>query len=54
MIVDWKTDRIPTAAVRAEREALYTPQLESYARALMAILGPGTVVKETVLAFARA
>jgi ATP-dependent helicase/nuclease subunit A len=53
VIVDWKTDRVPTAAARAEREALYTPQLASYARALAAVLGPGTIVKEMVLAFAR-
>ncbi len=53
VIVDWKTDRIPTAASRAEREALYVPQLASYARALAAVLGPGTIVKETILAFAR-
>ncbi|MBK9091033.1 MAG: UvrD-helicase domain-containing protein [Holophagales bacterium] len=53
VVVDWKTDRIPTAAVRAEREALYAPQLASYARALAAVLGPGTVVKEKILAFAR-
>jgi ATP-dependent helicase/nuclease subunit A len=54
VVVDWKTDRLPTAAARAEREALYAPQLASYARALVAVLGPGTKVKETVLAFARA
>jgi ATP-dependent helicase/nuclease subunit A len=54
VVVDWKTDRIPTAAARAEREALYAPQLASYARALAAVLGPGAIVKETVLAFARA
>jgi ATP-dependent helicase/nuclease subunit A len=53
VVVDWKTDRVPTAAVRAEREALYAPQLESYARALVAVLGPGTRVRETLLAFAR-
>ncbi len=54
VVVDWKTDRIPTAAARAEREELYAPQLASYARALAAVLGPGTIVKETILAFARA
>ena len=53
VVVDWKTDRISTAASRAEREALYTPQLASYARALTAVLGSGTIVKEMVLAFAR-
>ncbi|MBK6403625.1 MAG: PD-(D/E)XK nuclease family protein [Holophagales bacterium] len=53
VVVDWKTDRISTAAARTEREALYTPQLASYARALSAVLGPGTIVKEMVLAFAR-
>jgi ATP-dependent helicase/nuclease subunit A len=53
VVVDWKTDRIPTPAVRAEREALYAPQLASYARALVSILGPATRVKESVLAFAR-
>jgi len=53
VVVDWKTDRLPTPAVRAEREALYAPQLASYARALVALLGPGTRVKETLLAFAR-
>ncbi|MBK9375832.1 MAG: UvrD-helicase domain-containing protein [Holophagales bacterium] len=53
VVVDWKTDRVSTAAARAEREALYTPQLASYARALTAVLGPGTIVKEMVLAFAR-
>ncbi|MBK9968629.1 MAG: UvrD-helicase domain-containing protein [Holophagales bacterium] len=53
VVVDWKTDRVSTAAIRAEREALYVPQLASYARALAAVLGPGTVVKETILAFAR-
>ncbi len=53
VVVDWKTDRLPTAAVRAEREALYAPQLESYARAVRAVLGPGARVKETLLAFAR-
>ena len=53
VVVDWKTDRISTAASRAEREALYGPQLASYARALTAVLGPGTIVKEMVLAFAR-
>jgi ATP-dependent exoDNAse (exonuclease V) beta subunit len=53
VVVDWKTDRIPTSAARAEREALYAPQLASYARALAAVLGPATVVKETILAFAR-
>ena len=54
VVVDWKTDRIPTPAIRAEREALYAPQLESYARAVVAVLGPETRVKETLLAFARA
>ncbi|MFN7986822.1 MAG: UvrD-helicase domain-containing protein [Thermoanaerobaculia bacterium] len=54
VVVDWKTDRVPTPAVRAEREALYAPQLASYARALVAVLGPGTRVKEALLAFARA
>ena len=54
VVVDWKTDRVSTAASRAEREALYAPQLASYARALIAVLGPGTIVKETILAFARA
>ncbi len=53
VVVDWKTDRVTTAAARAERETLYTPQMESYARALTAVLGPGTIVKEMVLAFAR-
>ncbi len=53
VVVDWKTDRVSTAAARAERETLYTPQLESYSRALIAVLGPGTIVKEMVLAFAR-
>jgi len=53
VVVDWKTDRLPTPAVRAEREALYAPQLASYARAVVALLGPGTRVKETLLAFAR-
>jgi ATP-dependent helicase/nuclease subunit A len=53
VVVDWKTDRLPTPAVRAEREALYAPQLASYARALVALLGPGTRVRETLLAFAR-
>ncbi|MHB1046528.1 MAG: UvrD-helicase domain-containing protein [Thermoanaerobaculia bacterium] len=53
VVVDWKTDRLATPAVRAEREALYAPQLASYARALVALLGPGTRVKETLLAFAR-
>jgi ATP-dependent helicase/nuclease subunit A len=53
VVVDWKTDRIPTAAVRAEREAHYAPQLESYARAVVAVLGGRTRVKETLLAFAR-
>ena len=53
VVVDWKTDRIPTPAIRAERTALYAPQLESYARAVVAVLGPGTRVKETILAFAR-
>ena len=54
VVVDWKTDRISTPAIRAEREALYAPQLASYARAVVAVLGPGTRVKETLLAFARA
>jgi ATP-dependent exoDNAse (exonuclease V) beta subunit len=54
VVVDWKTDRVPTPALRAERETLYAPQLESYARALAAVLGPGTRIKETLLAFARA
>ena len=54
VVVDWKTDRIPTPAIRAEREALYAPQLASYARSVVAVLGPGTRVKETLLAFARA
>ena len=54
VVADWKTDRLPTPAVRVEREALYAPQLASYARALAALLGPGTKVKETLLAFARA
>ncbi len=53
VVVDWKTDRVPTPAIRAEREALYAPQLDSYARAVVAVLGPGTRVKETILAFAR-
>jgi len=53
VVVDWKTDRLPTAAVRAEREALYAPQLESYGRAVRAVVGPGARVKETLLAFAR-
>ena len=53
VVVDWKTDRISTTASCAEREALYAPQLASYARALIAVLGPGTNVKETILAFAR-
>jgi ATP-dependent helicase/nuclease subunit A len=54
VVVDWKTDRIPTPAARAEREALYAPQLASYARALVAVLGPSAKIKETLLAFARA
>jgi ATP-dependent helicase/nuclease subunit A len=53
VVVDWKTDRVSTDAARAERETLYAPQLASYARALAAVLGPGTIVKETILAFAR-
>ena len=53
VVVDWKTDRVATAAVRTQREALYAPQLASYARAVRAVLGPGTKVKETLLAFAR-
>lgn len=53
VVVDWKTDRVPTGESRAVRAALYAPQLESYARALVAVLGPGTRVKETLLAFAR-
>ena len=54
VVVDWKTDRVATPAAREEREALYAPQLASYARAVATILGPGTRVKETLLAFARA
>jgi ATP-dependent helicase/nuclease subunit A len=54
VVVDWKTDRLPTPGAHAERETLYAPQLASYARALVAVLGPGANVKETLLAFARA
>ena len=54
VVVDWKTDRITAPAAREEREALHAPQLASYARAVAAVLGQGSRVKETLLAFARA
>jgi ATP-dependent helicase/nuclease subunit A len=53
VLVDWKTDKIEGEGVRAAREEFYRPQLESYARALRAVLGPGTVVKEALFVFAR-
>ena len=54
VVVDWKTDRLATPGARAEREALYAPQLASYTRALAAILGPHARVREALLVFARA
>ncbi len=53
VIVDWKTDRVSSSEARAAREELYRPQLESYARALAVILGPGARVAEALLVFAR-
>lgn len=53
VVVDWKTDKIEREGLRAAREELYQPQMESYARAIRVVLGPSAVVKETLLAFAR-
>ena len=52
-IVDWKTDRLAGAAARAEREALYAPQLRAYEEGLRKVLGPGARVKPGLLVFAR-
>ncbi|MBL8115431.1 MAG: PD-(D/E)XK nuclease family protein, partial [Acidobacteria bacterium] len=52
VLVDWKTDRVDTAAERAAREAAYAPQLRAYARGIEALL-PGARVKESLLVFAR-
>jgi ATP-dependent helicase/nuclease subunit A len=52
-IVDWKTDRLAGAAARAEREALYAPQLRAYEEGLRKLLGPDAAVKPGLLVFAR-
>ena len=52
-IVDWKTDRLLDATSRAEREALYAPQLRAYEEGLRKTLGPGARVKPGLLVFAR-
>ena len=52
-IVDWKTDRLAGAAARAEREALYEPQLRAYEEGVRKVLGPGARVKPGLLVFAR-
>jgi ATP-dependent helicase/nuclease subunit A len=54
VLVDWKTDRVDTPTLLAERTALYQSQLDAYARGLEAALGPKARVKERLLVFARA
>jgi ATP-dependent helicase/nuclease subunit A len=52
-IVDWKTDRLASEEERAMAEARYAAQLAAYENGLLAVLGPGAVVKEKRLVFAR-
>ncbi len=53
VIVDWKTDELDGPSRRASHEERYAGQLEAYGRALAAVLGPGAVLKEKTLVFAR-